>query len=271
MNRPPQAVAVHAAAPASTLTRLVAGLILLFLFDAAQLLTFVPDRTDELWAWEIQPETTSLVLASAYIGGGYFFARLLFGAPWREMAAGFLPVTVFVCIATAATFLHLDRFIEENLAFAAWITLYVVTPIGVPALYLYERRRAGPGDGPELSNRVRAVLGVAGGAVVLGALVMLASPSTAMDAWPWTLTPLTTRIVSAVIALYGSVWVSVALSGTRARIPLEAHALGLAFFLVALVRGGDDVDWGRALAPVLAAGAGAMLVTSLALSRTRSP
>jgi hypothetical protein len=247
--------------------RWVAGAILFFLIDAAQLLFLVPDRTDELWAWEIQPETTSLVLASAYVAGGYFFARLLFGAPWREVASGFRPITVFVCVAAAATFLHLDRFIEDNLAFAAWITLYVVTPFGVPALYLYERRRAGPPPAGELSRRMRIALAVIGGAVMLGALVMLVSPSTAMDAWPWTLTPLTTRIVSAVIALYGAVWVSIAADGTRARITLEAHVLGLAFFLVALVRGGDDVDWDRPLAPVLAAAAVAMLVVSLAVSR----
>lgn len=255
-------------AATSTFTRWVAGLILLFLLDAVQLLMLVPDRTDELWAWEIQPETTSLVLASVYVGGGYFFARMLFGAPWRRLAPGFLPVTVFVWFAAAATFLHLDRFIEENLAFAAWITLYVVTPVGVPLLYLYERRRAGPGGGgTDLSPRVRIALGVAGGAVVLGALVMLFSPSTAIDAWPWTLTPLTARIVAAVIALFGSVWVSVALDGRRTRIPLDALALALAFFLLALVRGGDDVDWGTAMAPVLAAGAGAMLVISLAVAR----
>jgi hypothetical protein len=265
MNRPPESQP-----PASTLTRWVAGCIVFFLVDAAQLLLLAPDMTDELWAWEILPETTAMVLASAYVGGAYFFVRVVFGAPWRQVAAGFPPVIVFVWIAAAATFLHLDRFIEGNIAFAAWISLYTLTPIGIPLLYAWERRRAGVGErGVALPRGVRLALGAVGGAVVIGALVMLFSPTTAIDDWPWSLTPLTTRIVAAVIALYGSVWVSAALDGTRAgtRIPFHAHALALAFFLLALVRGGDDVDWGNALAPILAGAAGAMIVTSLLLAR----
>jgi hypothetical protein len=252
------------------LTRWVAGFIVLILADAAQLLLLAPDRTDELWAWEINPETTSMVLASAYVGGGYFFARVLFGAPWRQVAAGFPPVIVFVWVAAAATFLHLDRFIEDNIAFAAWIALYSLTPVGIPLLYAYEQRRLpASGGGPGLPRGVRRALGLIGGVVMAGGLLMLFSPSTAIDAWPWMLTPLTARVLAAVVALYGSVWVSVALDGTRegTRIPLHGHAIGLAFFLLALVLGGDDVDWGEPLAPILAAAAGAMLVTSLAVSR----
>lgn len=254
-----------AAAP----TRWIAGIIFLFLFDAAQLLLLEPDRTDELWAWEILPETTAMVLASAYVGGGYFFLRVLFGAPWRQVAAGFPPVIVFVWFAAAATFLHLDRFIEENLAFAAWISLYTITPIGIPLLFGWERHRAPHAEhATDLPHGVRVTLAVVGVAIVLGALVMLVSPSTAIDAWPWSLTPLTTRIVAAVIALYGSVWLSAAVDGTRegTRIPFHAHALALAFFLLAVIRGGDDVDWGNALAPILAAAAALMIVTSLWLA-----
>jgi hypothetical protein len=257
--------------PASALTRWVGGFIVFFLVDAAQLLLLAPDMTDDLWAWEILPETTAMVLASAYVGGAYFFVRVVLGAPWRQVAAGFLPVIVFVWFAAAATFLHLDRFIEENIAFAAWISLYTLTPIAIPLLYAWERRRAGAGErGEALPSGVRVVLGAVGGAVVAGAVVMLVSPSTAIDEWPWSLTPLTTRILAAVIALYGTVWVSAALNGTRAgtRIPFHALALALAFFLLALVRGGDDVDWDNALAPILAGLAGAMLVTSLLLARS---
>jgi hypothetical protein len=244
-----------------TLTRWIAGLILLFLVDAVQLLWLVPDRTDELWAWEIQPELTSMVLASAYAAGAYFFARVMFGAPWRRVAPGFPGVIVFVWIAAAATFLHLDRFIEDNIAFAAWIALYTITPIGIPLLYAYnERREPRREAAPELARGVRAALAVAGAAVVLVGVAMLVSPSTAMDVWPWTLTPLTARVMAAVVALYGSVWVSVALDGTRtgARIPLESHAIGLVVLLAALIRESEA-------ATVVAAGAAVMLAGSLAV------
>jgi len=241
----------------TVLTRWTAALIVFFLVDAAQLLLLVPDRTAELWAWEILPEITAMVLASAYVAGGYFFVRVAFGAPWRAVAPGFPGVIVFVWFAAAATFLHLDRFIEQNLAFYAWIALYVVTPIAIPLLYLANEREAPPREGPYLPRALRIVLATVGAIVVAAGAVMLVSPSTAIDAWPWTLTPLTARIMAAVVALYGTVWVAVAADGTRlgARIPLQSHALGLATFLVVMLVEGE-------LAPLLAAVAAAMLLTS---------
>jgi hypothetical protein len=246
-----------------TVTRWIAGLILLFLLDAVQLLWLVPDRTDELWAWEIVPDLTSMVLASAYAAGAYFFARVMFGAPWREVAAGFPGVIVFVWMAAAATFLHLDRFIEDNLAFAAWIALYTITPIGIPLLFAYNERRAPRREAPSLSRGLRVALAVAGAAVVLVGLAMTISPTTAIEHWPWTLTPLTARVMAAVVALYGTVWVSVAVDGTRtgARIPLESHAIGLVVLLAALVRESEVVT-------LVAAGAAAMLVVSVAVARS---
>ena len=43
--------------------------------------------------------------------------------------------------------------------------------------------------------------------------------------------------------------------------------IGLAFLLLGLVRAQDQIDWGNALAVVIAAVAAAMLVTSAVLSR----
>jgi hypothetical protein len=240
-------------------TRWVAGFIVLILADAGQLLVFYPDRTQELFAWHIQPDVTAMVLASAYAGGGYFFARVLFGAPWDRVAAGFPPVILFVWMASGATVLHLDRFIQDSLPFAAWIAVYAATTVAVPLLYLYNRRRAPATQHPTMPRGLRVALAVAGGAVVAVGVVMYVTPSTAIDVWPWTLTPLTDRIVAAVVTLFGSVWVSVAIDGTAvgARIPLESHAIGLAFLLLALARGGEGI--------VPAVIAAAMLAVSVGL------
>jgi hypothetical protein len=253
----------------SLATRFVAGFIVLILLDAAQLLLLYPGRTDELWAWEIRPDISSMVLASAYVGGGLFFVRVMFGASWPRVAAGLPPVILFVWMAAIATALHLDRFFEDRLQFIFWAALYTLTPIGIPILYAYERGRSLARSEARIGLVTRRALGIAGAAIVLLMLVMLAAPQPFIDAWPWTLTPLTARITAAVLGLYGGVWLSVALDGTRtgARIPLESHALGLLFLLVALVAGSGDVDWGNALAPLLAAVAAAMMLISLSLAR----
>ena len=254
--------------PTDVLTRAVAGFLVLILADAAQLLEFYPDRTDTLWAWTIDPPLTAMLLGSAYVAGGYFFARVLFGAPWDRVAAGFPPVILFVWMAAIATALHLDRFHEDSLPFAAWAALYVVTPIGVPLLYLRNRRRMPDPPAPPLPHGARIALGAVGAAIVAACLVLFAVPDAGIDNWPYTLTPLTTRITAAVLALYGSVWLTVALHGSwsAAGIPLQSHAIGLVVVIVAVVRGEDVVDWGNVLAPMLIAVAAAMAAVSALLA-----
>ena len=251
------------------MTRAIAGLVFLVLLDASQLLIFYPGRVETLWAWTLQPELSAMALASVYAGGAYFFARVTFGAPWRQVAAGFPAVIVFVWIAAIATLLHLDRFHDDSLPFAAWAALYVITPLLVPWLVVRNHRLYGAPSGPPLPAGIKLALGVIGGALLLAGLLFLAVPDVAIDSWPWKLTPLTARVTGAVLAMYGTVWLAVAAHGTWAgiRIPLESQVIGLAFLLLAVVRDEDVVDWGNPLAIVIVAVAAAMLVTSALLSR----
>ena len=246
-------------------TRWVAAIVVLFLIDAAQILILLPDRTAELFAWPIDPEATSMVLGAAYVAGGYYFVRVIFVDSWHRVAAGLPPVIVFVWLAALATALHADRF-TPGLPFAAWAAIYAVAPIGLPLLLLAQRR-ATPPDTP-LPRTVRITLGAVGGAVVAAALLAFAVPQVMVELWPWELTPLTARIVATVAALLGSVWASVAVYGGRsaARIPLQAHAVGLVFLLLAAVRGGEDIDWTNPLSAVLVAGVTAGLLADVVVA-----
>jgi len=259
-------VAQPAAGRVRPATRWVAAIVIFFLADAAQLLLLLPHRTAELFAWRIDAPLSSFVLGSAYVAGGYFFVRVARGGEWSRVAAGFPPVIVFVWLAALATALHLDRFSHGSVAFVAWAAIYLVAPFGLPLLVRAQRtRRASTGEW--LPRAVRAVLLGVGGAVTAGGLLVFALPHTAIDVWPWTLTALTARVVAAVIALFGSVWLSVALyrGWGAARIPLEAHAVGLASLLVAAGRARGDIAWDEPLALVLVGGVAAMLVVDAGL------
>jgi hypothetical protein len=250
------------------LTRWIAALILLFLVDAAQLLLLLPSRTSELFAWNAGLEINALVLGSAYVGGGYFFVRVCAGAPWHLVAGGFPPIMVFVWLAGIATFLHLDRLNESGLPLLAWFALYILAPLLVPVLFVLNESSAGRGPArPRLPEGLRAGLGIAGGAVVALALIIFVAPLRAIDAWPWEITPLTVRVVATVIALYGTVWLTVAARGDAAgaRIPLESQAIGLLVLLVGLLRAREAVAWDSAAGPLLAGGAAGMLLTTVAI------
>jgi hypothetical protein len=266
---PGKGAATTVAPPSPTAIRWVAGVIVFFLIDAAQLLLLVPDRSDELFAWPIAPDLSAYVLASAYIAGAYFFVRVALGAPWNRVVAGFAPVTVFVWLVAIATLLHLDKFRDGSLPFLAWASLYAASPFGIPLLAVAASRMAGARpEGERLPRAVRGVLAAGGALVLAGALWVFADPVGVAGDTPWVMTPLTTRVVASVIALFGTVWVSVAVDGRRsaATIVLEALATGLTVMLAGVLLGGVGMD--RALAPVLVGGGAAMLAATLAIRLT---
>ena len=90
---------------------------------------------------------------------------------------------------------------------------------------------------------MRIAVGAAGALIVSASLVIYLVPDVAIDAWPYPLTPLTARITAAVFAVYGGLWLSVALynSARAARIPLEAQAIGLLVLVVGFARGEEAV------------------------------
>ena len=78
-------------------TRILSACIIPFLAVAFVVLYFRPsaDDTARLFAWRISPPFTPMMLAAAYAGGAYFFARAMTCREWHRIAGGFLPVTAF--------------------------------------------------------------------------------------------------------------------------------------------------------------------------------
>ena len=74
-------------------TRWVSVVIVPFLVAAFAILYLFPDRTQELFAWGIQPRMSAMMLGAAYLSGAYFFVRVAANARWHWVKVGFLPVT----------------------------------------------------------------------------------------------------------------------------------------------------------------------------------
>jgi hypothetical protein len=168
-------------------TRVLGGFIVPFLL-AAFALYLVPSRTG-WFAWDIKPTMTTMLLGAGYAAGAYFFTRVVFADRWHEIHLGFLPITAFMLFMAIATAQNLDRFDHGRVAFWVWTVLYVLTPILVPMTWL-RNRRTDPrtlrkGD-VAIPNSVRSALVVAGAAMSVVAVVLLVSPSTMVDVWPWT-------------------------------------------------------------------------------------
>jgi hypothetical protein len=238
---------------------LLAGFVILYLF---------PQHTARLWAWPLRPPMTSMVLASAYLGGAYFFVRAAFEQRWHVLAPGFLSVTVFATLLGVATVLHWDKFSHDNAAFWIWSALYFAAPFLVLGAWLANRKYADHARGVDdlLAPPVRGVVATIGVLALVQGVAMFISPATFLDLWPWTLTPLSCRTLGAVSCLGGAglvVWHDARWSTLRRM--LEVEMVMLALMLLAAVRAHNQLDAGKPLAWPMLVGFSLLFFASIVL------
>jgi hypothetical protein len=249
-------------------TRALAVFIAPFLLVAFVLLYFFPGETMRLWAWTIQSQLTSMVLASAYLGGCYFFLRVVRERRWAAVRAGFVAVAIFATLLGVATLLHWDRFNHGRVTFWLWAGLYFTTPFLVVAAWLANRRyAAGPGPGDVQLGRIpRAVIAASGALALVTGATLFVAPASAQDWWAWPLTPLTARVVGAtfclgcagLVVLADPRWIVV-------RLMIDVQLVMFALIFVAAVRARDELLTDRPVTWLLGIGFAALFAGGVAL------
>ncbi|HVM04338.1 MAG TPA: hypothetical protein VM242_04120 [Acidimicrobiales bacterium] len=249
---------------------LVAAWVVLYLF---------PGRTEQLWAWTIQPDMTPLVMGGGYLAGAYFFVRVARDRRWHEVAVGFLAITVFTTVLLAATVLHWDRFNHDHVSFWAWLSLYVVTPPLLPLLWRNNRRtdpgRLVAGD-VRVPLRLRRLIAAGGAAQLCFAAAMFLAPGATAERWPWAVTPLTVRTISAFVAFPAVAWVCFAFEDrwSALRVPMQTATIGLVLIGAGALRATGDFDgptWSVRLFPVaLLTTIGLLVALQVAMDRRRA-
>ena len=240
-------------------TRVLAYVIIPFLVTAAFLMLVLPGGTEQHFAWTIDPPITAMLLGSAYAGGIWFFVQVAVQRRWHRVRHGFPAVLVFASLASAATFLYWDRFHFGHPSFIAWVLLHVTTPLLVLAVIIVNLRED---DGaPEQHDVVipaawRYVLALVGAAASVTGLVLFAAPSLLIGVWAWDVTPLTARIVGAVLTLPGlvNVWMLWDARWSAFRWVFQAQLVSLACIVLALLVRFGDLAWERPAAWLFAIG-----------------
>lgn len=212
---------------------------------AAAILTLAPGRTATLWAWPMEPAMTALTVGGGYLAGAVFFVRGVRAGRWHPLSVGLLCATVLTVLLLAATVLHWELFSHDNLAFWVWTGVYLVTPVYLPWLWARNRRHD-PGAveaGDRLvPTRVRAAVATVGAVQLAVALAFFVRPELAVGVWPWTLTPLTTRTISAFLAFVAVTWLAFLVEArwSAHRLHIQSTTLGLALVAVGAVRAAGD-------------------------------
>jgi hypothetical protein len=251
------------------LTRWVSLVITPFLAVAFVVLVPFPTDTGRLFAWDIKPTLTPMVLGSVYLGGAYFFLRAFRATQWHTIKGGFVPVGTFATLMGIATIAHWDKFLHNHVAFWLWAGLYFTTPFLVFWVYLANRKHDAPATDADLllSVGVSRLIAIVGGLSLLTGLFLFLLPNQAVSIWPWHLTQLTSRVLGAIFclgmaglgALFDRRWSS-------ARVLFQVAALMLALIVLAGLRATGEFDSANAMTWLISAGFVAALAAIIVLS-----
>ncbi|EMY33944.1 hypothetical protein D477_012233 [Arthrobacter crystallopoietes BAB-32] len=230
-----------------------------FLVFLAGLVLFVfPLRTEEWFAWTVNPPMTAVFLGAAYWSSAGLEVTGARSARWESARLAVWPVFVFTTLTLGITLLHLDRFhlsadtgTVARVATWAWLAIYAIVPVAMLVISWMQNRsrrpaiRSLPAGRPVLPHALRLLLvGIAGVLLIYG-VALLAAPIYAAMWWPWPLTELTARAIGA--WLVGLGWA--AAQGQMSGDPRTVRPVALtsvAFVIlqaVALLRYGDALTW----------------------------
>jgi hypothetical protein len=251
--------------PVQPVLLILAALLVPVLVVAFFMLYPLPEVGINHFAWPIRPLMSSMMLGATYLGGAYFFSIVLISRQWRHVWLGFLPITAFAGTLGIATLIHWDRFVHERWTFWVWALLYLTVPLFLPILW-YRNHKLTAGTSMvregELPRLIRQLFGGLGVVLTIAALLLLVTPTVMITTWPWTLTPLTARIMASMFILPGLVGLAMAYDGSWAssRYLLKAQAISVGLMVIAIVIARADFDWASPTSWLFTAGMSGILL-----------
>ena len=163
---------------------------------AGPVLFFLPRETASYFAWEIANPLTPVFLGANYLSG--------IGAVWAARSGSWavarviMPaVIVFSTTQLVATVFHLDIFNWSHPVAWAWLAVYIVSPLtAISASLQQERRWRQSGRNAVVGgSQERAPFLIASGLYLVVGLALFVAPERVAADWPWSLTPLTGRVI----------------------------------------------------------------------------
>jgi hypothetical protein len=231
------------------LTRIGLGPLAVLSIISGPLLYLYPGGTARYWAWEVQPEMSAVWLGASYNFAAIFLLTILLIGRFQKLFVALLAVWPFSCTMLFATLIHIDRFFVDRIVFWIWLIIYIVVPFAFPALWLLNKRHAIPRQDNELqfpknSVYIGALIGLG---FFLLAAILIFNPALAASFWPWTLTPLMSRVIGGWILSWSAAGLSLVFERRYLSYREFIPEAGLWFVLILLggLRYSEQFDFSR--------------------------
>jgi hypothetical protein len=231
------------------------------------LLTVAPGNTDDLFVWTVEPQASAQVLGVMYGNALLLVAIGLLQPGWARARITVVLIAFFSVAATIVTLFNLDPFLKHPwFHLGYWLSMYTLLLLVAPIVLVREERRQGGRLPVEIRSSRAARALAAACAVTFGAAgaILLVSPSSGSDLWPWTLTPLVARVLGVWLCALAAAYAWALWDGDSVRtrpIFLQGIFTGPALALVPLLHRSDLKD-----APGAELGLYLLLAGMLALS-----
>lgn len=186
--------------------RIAFGILIPFTAIFGPLLLLFPNATNVFWAWEVVPAMSSVWIGAAYTFGTVAISTMLVVGRWRSAIVPTVATWPLSVGLLGATLLHLDRFFLGTLPFYLWLFIYIYLPIGLPLIYILNRKHD-PGvqqDDLLVPQSIARLGGIVGILITLFGLFMFFRPTALADSWPWQLTPLMSRVIGSWMLFIGA-------------------------------------------------------------------
>ncbi|MFI6443939.1 hypothetical protein [Kitasatospora sp. NPDC050543] len=217
------------------------------------ILTLLPGRTGDFFAWRMSPATAGL-LGAAYGGSCAMLTLALRAREWVNVRVAVAAASLFMMLMLGATLLgrgtlHLTSgTLPAVLAAWGWLAVHVSSPfLGMAALGAQWRTRGTfPRRPPRLPWWVAAPMAGNGAVLTAAGLALYAAPGPAARHWPWRVGELDVRVIGAWGLVFGA-----ALLLSRREAELRRVRGGMAALvctgllgLAGLLRHADRIAWG---------------------------
>ncbi|MEN8240650.1 MAG: hypothetical protein ABFS17_01920 [Chloroflexota bacterium] len=209
------------------------------------ILMSVPDMTEILFVWTINPEINARLIGVMYGNAMLLVGFSAFQTKWENVRINMVVITLFSIFATVLTFFYLKPFLAHpwyHLAF--WLSMYLILFFSAPYIFLTHEKKFG-GKLPiqiPLTISARLVAGISILVSLVCGLGLLFKIDLVNQYWPWTLPPLVGGLIGVLFTTHAAAYAWALWDGGWLRVrPIfwQAVPTGLMFILLPLLHDGD--------------------------------